>query len=307
MHDIGTAIEYLHNVDIAHRDVKVRHTQNKYMQTKRRFLLMHLFLLFRIRVSAWKPALQNQGQQRYFKADRLWLCKGDSSAQFPPNPLLHSVLRWWVSWNHFRCFAICQQFKMWNCDHGFCDLLLYGFNFCVTFYMVVLSFFFFFCICFSCSTRSARAREIRQVMWHVVSGGYHVHFVSIMSVAHSASLNMYSCGSIIKGCCIVLLFLFYLLMFCLPDSVGFLLSIQTRVRPSLQVWSRGSDWASMSFPTPSGSTFQKKVSFFLLLNLQSTSNNNTVCKKLSKALILFKFMKCQGKQSPKNYQNLSVF
>lgn len=159
-------------------------------------------------------------------------------------------------------------------------------------------FCFFFCICFSCSTRSARAREIRQVMWHVVSGGYHVHFVSIMSVTRSASLNMYSCGSIIKGCCDVLLFVFCLLMFCFPDSVGFLLSIQTRVRPSLQVWSRGSDWASMSFPTPSGWMFQKKVSFFFccLLNLLQIA---TQFVKMSKACILFKIKKCQEKKSLK--------
>lgn len=39
-----------------------------------------------------------------------------------------------------------------------------------------------------CSAWSARAGEIRQVMWHVVSGGHHVHPVSIMYVSTSFSL-----------------------------------------------------------------------------------------------------------------------
>lgn len=42
-------------------------------------------------------------------------------------------------------------------------------------------------------------------------------------------------------------------------SAAFPRSTQTQDRPSLQGWSRGSGWASMSSPTLSGLTFQRKV------------------------------------------------
>lgn len=69
MRDIGSAIEYLHRVDIAHRDVKVQSPSPTKCECRIPVLTFSRFLT----PTAGKPALHHQGEQRYAQADWLWL------------------------------------------------------------------------------------------------------------------------------------------------------------------------------------------------------------------------------------------
>ncbi len=98
MHDIGLAIEYLHYMDIAHRDIKVALLSKWFFtgNVRKTLQLKAMIEFLVVHITAWKPALHHQGEQCYTETDWLWFCKRDDYAQLPTNSLLHSILRWWV-------------------------------------------------------------------------------------------------------------------------------------------------------------------------------------------------------------------
>lgn len=76
MREIGTAIEYLHNVNIAHRDIKVREkgdqhpNSDEHNQTNNHVVSLLLLPHFLAR----EPAVHIKRQKRCPQIDRLWFC-----------------------------------------------------------------------------------------------------------------------------------------------------------------------------------------------------------------------------------------
>lgn len=109
-----------------------------------------------------------------------------------------------------------------------------------------IAFFDWFCLSLI-SSRGVGAREIWQVMRHVVSGCHHVHPVSTQGAQRVEVLHN-KCGyACLKK------------RIALAGCVASLRFTPTLARPSLQGWNAGSGWASMSSPTQSGLRCHRKV------------------------------------------------
>lgn len=92
MRDIGTAIDYLHRIDIAHRDIKVPGGRGLFARGADAQLVCLTCPVLCVSSPAGEPAVHIDGQNLRPQTNRLWFCEGDHAAQLPPDPLLHPLL-----------------------------------------------------------------------------------------------------------------------------------------------------------------------------------------------------------------------
>lgn len=107
------------------------------------------------------------------------------------------------------------------------------------------------------SARGAGPGEIRQVMWHVVAGGHHVHPVSFHPFAPLDYVWLCFLLCTLNQCDVSTAHVSP------TGCVDTLLSTPTTAWPSLLAWRGGSGWGNTSFPTLSGRTCRRKVRLWL--------------------------------------------
>lgn len=127
------------------------------------------------------------------------------------------------------------------------------------------------CVFLLISSRGSGSREVRQVMWHVVSGRHHVHPVSTVFVWRPVLISP---QMLLYGACIciwillqeaLLNFITFLNgrhhygLFVSADCAASLRFTRIQAKPFLLGWRGGSGWASMNFLIQSGRRCHRKV------------------------------------------------
>ena len=99
MKSIGEAIQYLHAIDIAHRDIKVKPVWTELycicLQAEHILCtcLVKNVILFSY-LSARESVVHLQKARRPPQTHRFWVCKRNHHTQLPGNAMLHPLLCW---------------------------------------------------------------------------------------------------------------------------------------------------------------------------------------------------------------------
>lgn len=189
MHDIGTAIEYLHHMDLAHRDVKVLPLLSSIIsKINTLFCISNCFLFL----------IQPENLLYTTKESNATLTLTDFG--FAKETTLHNSLQtpcytpYYVGECLLPCRCAITGMVFWYVIHSHVVYVLSAYwvvSVSVVLHIIALVLSVSIC---PFSPRSAWAREIWQIMWHVVSGRNHVHSVSIMCVCNW--FNLYNCSGI---------------------------------------------------------------------------------------------------------------